>query len=131
MAGQPTGLFDVTAITIAEPAGNPLPTTVVNAGDPIELSASFNGSGVVWNVLKFFAAQYDVNYYIEGLGAGALELDLGTKSGNLTAADSYAGPDTTLPVSIATPGVYQLACTVTFPATGEITGFYEMLIQVR
>lgn len=134
MAGQPDGTllgetFNVSGITIAEPGESP--TTVVPVGSPIDISAAFEGDGDLWDALKFFTAQYNVDYYLDSLGAGVADAHLGTVIGNLTAADAYGAPDTTLNTTINDAGVYHLVCTVTFPSSGVVTGFYELLIQAR
>lgn len=137
MAGQMgAGTFDVTKLEVTEPAAADVPTTIIPMGGAFDLAATFTGSGSVWNNLKTMGLQYVVAYFVEGIGASAVEKDLGSKAGFLNAATNvYSAPDTTLEVPAASntlpPGVYRVACTVTFPTFPGTTGFYEdLLIQI-
>ncbi len=131
MPGQPPlpsavlGL-DCTAIDINEVGGVP-PSNVIDATSTAELSAQFQGDGMVWMWLKGIPAPWQVEYYAESMGPGLDDVNLGIKAGNLTASDSYGAPDTTLAVAPNTllPRIYRLSCVVRFPSNPGLLGFFE------
>lgn len=133
MSGQPNVVgildFDCTAMEINELGLQP--SNIIDHNNTVELSAHFQGSGIVWNWLKPpttpGGAQWRVEYYAESMGPGP-EINLGPpKLGNLTTADSYGAPETTLTVApgTLTPGIYRLTCVVRFPTHTGLLGFFE------
>lgn len=128
MTGQPTW-FDVSSLVITEPAGAPIPPEIVEESANFDLTATFDGDDtqLLWMLYEFFGAGYAVNFYAEGLGAVVPDIDLGTVNGNLAAG---GGPYTaTLTTNIPTPGLYRIACTVTFPGVpGEVAAFIENVL---
>ena len=131
MGGQPElpnfilGL-DCTAIDVVEVGGIP-PSNVIAVTSQIEFSAKFHGGGMVWMWLKGSSAPYEVQYAAESMGPGTNNVNLGAKTGNLTASNSYGAPETTLSVAPGTlsPGVYRLSCVVKFPSNPGLIGFFE------
>lgn len=136
MAGQPqiAGVLnlDVTGLEIsstAPPMWNP--ATIVAQNETFLLGTSFNGSGFVWQWLKDWATQYRVSYFAEGIGAAATEIDLGsTPPQTLTASNNYGPAETqlTVPGGTLSPGVYRIACVVTFVGAPGLTGYFENLV---
>jgi len=80
-----------------------------------------------WVTLQGNTEPYTVEYYAEGLGVAAGDVDLGTAKGNLTAADTYT-QDHVVTGGIAQPGVYKVACVVTFDNVPGVVGYYDDLI---
>ena len=137
MSGQPQDLslsFDVTSITATEPAGSNAPATIVAAGQSFDLSAEFDGSGLGFLGFEAASTAWTIQYFAEGIGAGAPVVDLGAVNGTLLPAGGpYTAPATTLSVAAGTlpVGVYNIACLVTFPTVPGMTGFVEgLVIQV-
>lgn len=136
MSGQPqiAGVLnlDVTKLEIsssAPPIWNP--TTIVEKNETFYLGATFNGEGFVWEWLKNWATQYKVSYFAEGIGKIAPEVDLGaTPPLSLTSANEYSPADTrfTVPGGTLEPGVYHIACVVTFIGAPGLTGYHENLV---
>jgi hypothetical protein len=137
MSGQPeTGsnpfvTFDVASLAVAEPSGTLPPATVVPVGGSFDIIIGFDGAGIIWDSLEMLGLiGYEVHYFAEGMGTGAMDADLGLVTGNLTAG---GGPYTaTLTTSLASIGVYLLSAYVIFPAFPAVAGFVgNVLIQVR
>jgi len=135
MTGQiGTGTFDVSALVITE-AGDP-PSNIIAKGREFSISLTFEGSGVVFNGFEGLEIEYNVSYFLEGIGANADERDLGTKTNNLVSGQgTYTDADTKLTIAAADndlqPGVYRAAGLVTFPAVPGMTGFIgDLLVQV-
>ncbi len=135
MPGQPplpSGVLglDCTTIDVNEVGGVP-PSNIIEATSDIELSAQFNGDGFVWDALKPpttpGGAAWNIHYYAESMGPGLNDVDFGVKSGNMTAADLYTAPATTLavPAGTLTPGIYRIACVIQFPTMPGLVGFFE------
>lgn len=131
MAGQPKAPtvpawiinFDVSAITMRD---NDLmqETTVVKAGVPFDLWATFNFTGWLGAGICGLGAEYTVHYSAEGQGANAPELDFPNKVAITQAGQLvYSDPDTTIQAVINDPGVYVLSCYVTFKGMAGLTGF--------
>jgi hypothetical protein len=123
-----TGLitWGITSLTISEPPGSVEPSTIVPAGNDFDLKVQFDGSGATWVSHENGAQPFTVNFYAEGLGANALEIDFGNQTGNLG-----AGPyDVTKTISggISIPGVYRVACTVSLDNYPEVAGFSDDLL---
>jgi hypothetical protein len=53
--------------------------------------------------------------------------NLGHETGTLDARDTYS-VEHTVGGGIADPGVYKMACVVTFPGVPGVAGFYDQLI---
>lgn len=129
-----TGTFDVKTLVISE-AGDP-PSNIVAKGKEFSLSLTFEGSGVVFNGFEGLGIEYNVSYFMEGIGKDADERDLGTVIKNLVPAKgTYTDADTKLTIAAADndlkAGVYRVAGLVTFPAVPGMTGFIEdLLVQV-
>jgi hypothetical protein len=118
--------WDIASLTIAEPPGTVEPSTIVPAGNDFDLRVQFDGSGATWFSHEAGAQPFTVNFYAEGLGAGAAEIDFGNQTGNLG-----AGPynvTKTISGGISTPGVYRVACTVSLDAYPEVAGFSDDLM---
>jgi len=135
MPGQPTFpgwlVFNVMSLAISD--------NIVAAGAPFSVSVTFDGSGSIFEGtaspptgLEGTSQPFTANFYAEGIGAGALEIDLGSVPGNLSPA---GGPYTaTLPVAggIGTAGLYRLGCTVTLNNYLDIAGYQEgALLQIH
>lgn len=136
MAGQPQYMpvlhFDVTALEISETA-HPIwePSMIVSRTAPFNLACSFQGSGIVWQWIKAWGITFRVSYHAEGIGFNASEVDLGSVNGTTSAAKDVYGPaDTTLtvPPGRLNPGVYKVACVVTFDNAPGLTGFFDTLV---
>ena len=130
-----TGTFDVDDLVIAEPAAADAPSNIIPVGGDFEISLTFKGTGTPFIGFENLATAYRVDYYLEGIGANADEVDLGHVDGNLVPlrGGTYSGADTKLTVLANTlqPGVYRAAGLVTFPDVPGMTGFVEdLLIQV-
>jgi hypothetical protein len=136
MAGQiGTGTFDVNTLVVTEPGAADQPSNIIPSGGDFDLSLTFVGSGTPFIGFENLATPYRVSYYMEGIGANATEVDLGTVSGSLIPGrgGTYTGADTRLSIlnNNLQPGVYRVAALVTFPAVPGMTGFVEdLLIQV-
>jgi hypothetical protein len=135
MAGQiGTGTFDVNTLVINE-IGDP-PSNIIATGKDFDLSLTLQGGGVVFNGFEGLGIEYNVSYFMEGIGANADERDLGTVKKNLVPGKgTYKDADTRLSISAAAndlkPGVYRVAALVTFPAVPGMTGFIEdLLVEV-
>jgi hypothetical protein len=134
MPGQPqlAGwiVFDVTNLEVSADPG-PDPVTIVEEDQDFDLTATFEGSGMIWGWLETAGFDYEVCFYAEGLGAAALERDLDCVPGSLTVGGSPYEATLTVPGGTLDPGVYKMACLVTFDAAPGLTGFYDSLhIQV-
>ena len=130
MNGQPSW-FSISALEVFEPVGALDPTNIVPINGLFDLKATFDGAHWTWDGMENDGVQYEVSFYAEGLGASALELDLGTETGNLAAG---GGPYevTKSNLSINTSGLYRIACTVIFDGWPQVAGFKEdLLLQVR
>lgn len=132
MPGQPSW-FNVSSLAVTEPAGKPVPPEIIEVGQNFDLTLTFDGDDteLLWMLYEFFGAGYEVNFYAEGLGVAAPDIDLGTVNGNLLAG---GGPYTaTLTSNIPTPGLYRVGSTVIFPGVpGEVAGFIEnVLIHIH
>jgi hypothetical protein len=133
-----SGTFDVTQLVVTEPATAEAPTNIIPQLGEFSVTATFTGSGTLWNNLKNMNPRlaYEVIYFIEGIGASSVELDLGVHSGYLDPTKNvYEGADTTF--TVAAPdnqlpvGIYRVGCTVTFPTFPGTTGFLEdFIIQI-
>jgi hypothetical protein len=138
MPGQPqipgVLVFDCDDLKITTNPGTWDPSVIVGINEQFHLGATFKGSGGIWTGLKNQATQYKVSYFAEGIGKAATEADLmPTRVGNLTNADVYGPSDTqvTIPGNTLVPGVYRIACVVTFTGWPGVTGYYEdLVIQV-
>jgi|GEM_PF-3369713 hypothetical protein len=135
MTGQiGTGNFEVNTLVISE-LGDP-PSNIIATGKDFDLSLTFKGGGTVFNGFEGLAIEYNVSYFMEGIGANADERDLGTVKKNLVPGQgTYTDADTKLTIPAATndlkPGVYRVAGLVTFPAVPGMTGFIEdLLVEV-
>ena len=135
MAGQPQipGVLsvDVTALEISALGGIWMPMTIVAENESFDLGASFQGSGLVWQWLKNWGTSFRVSYFAEGIGLGPKEVDLGSTAPTaLTASNTYGPADTklTVPGGTLTPGVYRIACILSFPGAPGLTGFFEQLV---
>lgn len=125
MSGQPTlpGWleFDVTAVTASD--------IIIQVGALFDVSVEFDGSGWIWGGMEAAGEPYTATFYMEGIGAAAPEVDLGTATGNLGAGPYTA---TLTGISVATAGVYRLACMVQLDNYQVVTGFIEgLLVQVH
>lgn len=141
MGGQPQSPavleFNVTNLEVFEPAGAVGPAIIIPTGSSFDIAVTFDGAGLSWTpyeVPPLGPIAFDINYYAEGFGVGAPEVDLGVVHGSLSAAGGpYTNPLTrlTVPANTLLPGVYNMSCLVTFPAVPGMTGFYEgLIIQV-
>jgi len=135
MAGQPQapGIleFDVTSLEVtAEPGIVPL--NIVEAGEDFTLTATFGATpGMWWNNLKDDHEPFTVEFYAEGLGVAAGDIDLGTEPGNLDPADDTYPVNHVVVGGIAQPGVYKMACVVTLDDVPGVVGYYdELVVQV-
>jgi len=135
MAGQiGTGTFEVNTLEINE-IGDP-PSNIIATGKEFALSLTMKGSGVVFNGFEGLGIEYNVSYFMEGIGSNADERDLGTVKKNLVPGQgTYKDADTKLTIAAAAndlkPGVYRVAGLVTFPAVPGMTGFIEdLLVEV-
>jgi hypothetical protein len=132
MSGQPQVLpwitFDVTNLEIFEPPAAIQPSLIVPVNGAFTLRATFTGSGIIWAWLKNLNVQWKAEFSAEGIGANALELDLGNKLGNLTPAlDTYTA-DFVVGGGIAKEGIYEVAVLVRFPQCPGMTGFFKPLV---
>ena len=135
MAGQiGTGTFEVKTLVINE-AGDP-PSNIIAKGKEFSLSLTFEGGGVVFNGFEGLGIEYNVSYFMEGIGKDADERDFGPVKKNLVPGQgTYTDADTKLTILAADndlkPGVYRVAGLVTFPAVPGMTGFIEdLLVEV-
>ena len=128
------GTFDVNTLVINEPGIADAPSNITPVGGDFEISLTFTGTGGSFNGFENLEIEYKVNYYLEGIGASASEVDLGEVTGNLVPDQgTYSGADTKLDIVANTlqPGVYRAAGLVTFPDVPGMTGYVEdLLIQV-
>jgi hypothetical protein len=127
MPGQPNIpgvlVFDVTNLQAFEPAGSLAPNIVIPAGGSFDLVATFDGSGFIWTAFEGLGIAWSASFYAEGQGANAPELDLGAVGGVLAPGAGPYSATLTVAAGIPTPGVYDMACMVTFPAVPGMTGF--------
>jgi hypothetical protein len=135
MAGQiGTGTFDVNTLVVTEPGAADAPSNIIPVGGDFDISLTFTGTGTPFKGFENLGTAYNVSYYLEGIGANAAEIDLGSMSGNLVPGQgTYQGAATRLSIlaNALTPGVYRAAGLVTFPGVPGMTGFVEdLLIQV-
>lgn len=123
-------VFDVNNLEVSATGGLWAPSNIVATDEAFDLGAAFQGSGFVWQWLKTWAVQYKVSYFAEGIGASAMEADLGSRLNNLTMSNTYNFADTkiTVPAGTLNEGVYRIACLVTFPGAPGLTGFFESLV---
>jgi hypothetical protein len=123
MAGQPQippfFVFDVTNLEVTAEPGL-APPTIVRKSDDFELTATFSGAGIWWNVLEMISDLPDVEvagmvtFSAEGLGADADEEDFGPEPEVLTVGGSPYTSTTTVPGNTLDVGVYVMACWVEF-----------------
>ena len=129
-----TGTFDVNTLVVSEPGTADAPSNIIPVGGDFDISLTFTGTGTSFNGFETLGIAYKVNYYLEGIGASASEVDLGEVDGNLSPTrGTYSGADTRLNIVANTlqPGVYRAAGLVTFPDVPGMTGYVEdLLIQV-
>jgi hypothetical protein len=135
MAGQiGTGTFDVNTLVVTEPGAADAPSNIIPVGGDFDISLTFKGTGTPFNGFENLGIAYKVSYYLEGIGANADEVDLGSIDKNLVPGQgTYQDADTKLSILANTlkPGVYRAAGLVTFPDVPGMTGFVEdLLIQV-
>jgi hypothetical protein len=133
MTGQiGSGTFDVSDLVITEPAGSDLPTEIIPEGGSFDLSATFKGTGTPFKGFENLETEYIVSYFMEGIGASADEVDLGTVGPKklVPGQGTYKDPVTTLSILANTlkPGIYRVGCLVTFPKVPGMTGFVEDLV---
>lgn len=111
---------------VVEPAGADTPAEIIPMNAAFDVRVDFDGTGGAWKALENAAADYEVKFYAEGIGLNALELDLGTETGNLG-----TGPYTvshTVAAGIATEGVYRLGCLIRISPPSNVVGFEENLL---
>ena len=116
-------MFDVTNIEVFEPAGALAPSIVIPVGGSFNLVATFEGAGFIWAAFEGLGIAWTANFYAEGQGAAAPELDLGAVPGVLAPGGSPYSATLTVAAGIPTAGVYDMSCLVTFPAVPGMTGF--------
>ena len=120
--------FDVTKLEVLEPANASPPSNIVSVNGRFDVKATFEGSKEFWVAMTNAEFDYEVNFYVEGIGANAPEFDLGTVTGHLV-PDQYTYEIIgSVPQGIAVKGVYQVACMVRFPDYLQVGGFADPLI---
>src|SRR5262245_42854233 len=99
MTGQiGTGTFDVNTLVITEPGTADQPSNIIPAGGAFDISLTFTGTGTPFIGFENLATAYNVSYFMEGIGANASEVDLGSVPGALIPGrgGTYSGDDTKL-----------------------------------
>lgn len=115
MPGQPAGKFDVTSLFVQEPGdAADEQQNVVDVGEPIQLRATFEGTGTDWGNMETMGLEYTVTFYAEGMGPGVPNINFGTVAGNLFAGGSPYDINHPVPAGIANEGIYRCGVTVTF-----------------
>lgn len=127
--------FNVDGLQAQEAAGF-TPPNIVDAGAAFNFSVGFSGFGLVWPILEGANFDYDVRFFVEGLGEAADEKDLPLAApiaGTLVAGGSpYAVISPNFAAGTLDPGIYILGVVVTFPAIGFMTGFRaDTVFQVK
>jgi hypothetical protein len=105
------------------------PSEILPLNTAFELKVEFNGSGGGWNALEILGGVYTVDFYAEGIGLNAPEIDLGQVNGNLGPVGG--GPYTaTLNVTsgLTVEGIYRLGCIIKIVPDSGIVGFQEDLL---
>jgi len=122
-------VVETTDLEITKSVGDP-PVNIVSSTDPFDVALTFQGQpGLpVWEFLKNINQQFRIRYFAESIGPGTNDGSLGQRVGNLTVGrDIYTGPQTTftVPPNTLQPGVYRLACQISFPPFPGMAGFFE------
>ena len=135
MPGQlGTGSFNVKDLVIEEPAGSDMPTNTIPQGGTFDLSLTFEGNGAHWVNMTNLPLDYEVYYYVEGIGITSDDEKYGPATGTLAPGKlTYKGPDTKFTVANNNlkPGIYRVTGIVLFPKWPGTTGFVEdNLMQV-
>lgn len=154
MPGQlPEGKFDVTGLRVtreAHPDESPVVLSVIDWGEPFDLTVNFEGSGTAWYNYEHDALmRARVSFHAEGIGAAAGEYDLGPVCVDLVPNQGSYEATYTVPGGINDDGIFRLGAMVTIeklnnaadtitncnaPATAELgaLGFYEgLVIQIH
>ena|SRR5215207_7234904 len=111
---------------VVEPAGADAPAEIIPLNGPFDVKVEFNGTGGAWKALENAAADYEVKFYAEGIGLGALELDLGTETGTLGTGPYIV--TRAVAAGINTEGVYRLGCLIRISPPSNVVGFQENLL---
>lgn len=136
MAGQPKETFltfDVTKLVSKESGAEAYEQYILDLNEEFSLEVTFEGSGQGWRNMCDRPADYEVQFYAEGLGAAAPDSDFGSETDTLVGGNY--GPyskEKTIAGGIATEGVYKCVAVVTFPNDPGVLGFCdELLIQIH
>lgn len=106
------------------------PPEVIPPNTAFDLKVEFDGTGSGWNGYELLSAPFTVDFYAEGIGLGAPEIDFGQDNTGTLGPNVGDGPYTgklTVP-GIATEGIYRLGCLIKIVPGSGIVGFEENLL---
>jgi hypothetical protein len=109
-------------------AGAEAPAEIIPVSTDFDVKVDFSGVGGGWAALEIAGAEYTVDFYAEGIGLAAPEIDLGHESGNLAVGGAPYTVTHTVAGGLATPGVYRLACLIEISPHSGVVGFEENLL---
>lgn len=123
--------FDVTDLTVSETGLEP--QTIVQANQDFTLTATFDGSGPIWDWLEGLGAKYRVRFFAERIGYGSIDIPAKPTDEGPLGGGPYVVKHT-VDANMLEEGLYRVGATVTFPQTAQspsipwAAGFFEGLV---
>lgn len=126
--------FSVDRVEAREVNGHK-PPNIVDTNKPFYFEVEFSGEGLVWDTFEAGEYEYEIRFFVEGLGeATERDLPLAPLKGRLIPDQEvpYVRRSEQFESGTLRPGIYMLGVVITFPKIDYMTGYRaDAVFQVK